>query len=101
MKNLRVFLVNQIRNVSESYILILEDLIFFGSFNFFTILCFSEAWIDDFALVCEPLYKLPYCNGVHQLREHRKGGHNNKGGYNDASFNFKVRTDLSVNENDI
>ena len=74
--------------------------LFLSSLNFeSSIICFSETWLDDFALACEPLYKLPHYNSVHQLRGHGKGG-----GVSICiidSFNYKVRTDLSVNNNDI
>ena len=39
-----------------------------------------------------------HCNSVHQLREHGKGGSFII--YFNDSFNFKVITDLSVNNND-
>ena len=73
---------------------------FLSSLNFeFRIICFSEIWLDDSALACESLYKLPHYNSVHQLRGHGKGG--GVSIYMNDSFNYKVRTDLSVNNNDI
>ena len=60
---------------------------------------FSETWLDDSALACESLYKPPYYNSIHQLRGHGKGG--GVSIYIIDSFNYRVRTDLTVNNNDI
>ena len=62
-------------------------------------LYFSKTWLDDSALACESLYKLPHYNSVHQFRRHGKGG--DVSIYIDNSFNYKARTDLIVNNNDI
>ena len=51
------------------------------------------------ALARESLYKLPHYNSVCQLREHGKGG--SVSIYINDSFNYRVRTDSSVNNNDI
>ena len=74
--------------------------LFLSSLNFeFRIICFFETWLDDSALACESLYKLSHHNSVHQLRGHSKGGAVSI--YINDSFNYKVRTDLSVNNNGI
>ena len=66
---------------------------FLSSLNFeFSIICFSEIWLDDSALACESLYKLPHYNSVHQLRCHGKSG--GVSIYINDSFNYKVRTDF-------
>ena len=63
------------------------------------VLCFSERWLDDSALACESIYRLPHYSSVHQLRGHGKGG--GASIYIIDSFNNRVRIDLSVNSNDI
>ena len=74
--------------------------LFLSSLNFeFSIICFSETWLDDSALACESLYKLLHYSSTHQLRGHSKGYVISI--YINDSFNYKVRTDLSVNNNDI
>ena len=74
--------------------------LFLSSLNFeFSIICFSETCLDDSALECESLYKLLHKNSVHQLRGHGKGGFVSI--YINDSFNYRLRTDLSVNNNDI
>ena len=65
----------------------------------FSIICFSETWLDESALAYESLYKLPHYNRVHLLRGHGKGG--SVSIYINDSSNYKVRTDLSVNNNGI
>ena len=69
--------------------------LFLSSLSFeFSIICFCETWLDDSALACESHY-----NSVHQLRGHGKGG--GVSVYIIDYFNYIVRTDLSVNNNDI
>ena len=74
--------------------------LFLSSLNFeFSILCCLETSLDDSALACEPLCKLPHYNSVDQLR-----GHGKVVGvsiYINDSYNYRVRTDLNVNNNDI
>ena len=62
----------------------------------FSIMCFSETWLDDSALACESFYKLPHYNSVRQLRGHGRGS--GVSIYINDSFNYRVRTDLSVNK---
>ena len=74
--------------------------LFLSGLNFeFSIICFSETWLDESALAYESLYKLPHYNRVHLLRGHGKGG--SVSIYINDSSNYKVRTDLSVNNNGI
>ena len=71
-----------------------------SSLNFeFSIICFSEIWLDDSALAYDSLYKLLHYNSIHQLRGHGKGSCVSI--YINDSFNYIVRTDLIVNNNDI
>ena len=48
-------------------------------------------------LTCKLLYKLPHFNSVYQLRGHGKGGVVSI--YINDSFNYRVRIDLSVDNN--
>ena len=52
-----------------------------------------------FCLSIESLYKLPHYNSVHQLKGQGKGG--SVSIYINDCFNYRVRIDLSVNNNDI
>ena len=72
--------------------------LFLSSLSFeLKIICFSEKWLDDSALACESFSKLPHYNSLHQLKGHGKGGRFSI--YIIDSFNYKVRTSLSVNNN--
>ena len=69
--------------------------LFLSSLSFeLKIICFSEKWLDDSALAWESLYKL-----LHQIRGHGKGG--GVSIYTNESFSHRVRTNLSVNNNDV
>ena len=64
----------------------------------FSIICFSEAWLDD-SNVDNSNYELPNYVSVHQIRNHYKGG--GVSVYILKNLEFKIRDDLSINFKDI
>ena len=70
---------------------------FLNSINFmFSIICFSETWLDETNSTKNSLYELPNYMSKHQVRSYRRGG-----GvfiYVHKTFDFKVRSDLSINK---
>ena len=64
----------------------------------FSIICFSETWLND-SNVDNSNYELPNYVSVHQIRNSYKGGGISV--YIHKNFEFKIRTDLSINSKDI
>ena len=62
-------------------------------------ICLSETWWDDLAIIEESLYELPIYNSTHQAMSDRKGG--GVSIYIYKSLDFIVKLDLSINNNDI
>ena len=74
--------------------------LFLPNFNFdFSIICFSETWLDDSFSLSQSLYELPKYKCIHQVRSYGKGG--GVSIYIHNSLNFKLRTDLSINSFDV
>ena len=65
----------------------------------YSIICFSETWLDDSFLESQSLYELPNYKSVHQVRNNGKGG--GVSIYINESINFKLRSDLSINSTDV
>ena len=73
---------------------------FLNSINFtFSIICFSETWLDETNSTENSLYELPNYMSKHQVRSDRRGG--GVSIYVHKMFDFKVRSDLSINNKDI
>ena len=69
---------------------------FLNSINFtFSIICFSETWLDETNSTENSLYELPNYMSKHQVRSDRRGG--GVSIYVHKMFDFKVRSDLSIN----
>ena len=69
---------------------------FLNSINFtFSIICFSETWLDETNSTETSLYELPNYVSKHQVRSDRRG--RGVSIYVHKTFNFKVRSDLSIN----
>ena len=69
---------------------------FYSTINFkFSIVCFSETWVDDISFSKNSNFQLSGYQVLHQTRKNRKGGgvcvlmHEN--------LSFKLREDLSIN----
>ena len=74
--------------------------LFLPNFNFdFSIICFSETWLDDSFSLSQSLYELPKYKCIHQVRSYGKGG--GVSIYIHNSLNFKLRPDLSINSFDV
>ena len=61
----------------------------------FSIVCFSETWVDDISLSKNSHFQLSRYKVLHQTRKNRKGG-----GvciFVDENLSFKLREDLSIN----
>ena len=73
---------------------------FYSSLNFtFSIICFSETWVDDDSINKNSLFQLQNYNVLHQIRNNRKGG-----GlciFVHESLCYKLRKDLSINSDAI
>ena len=73
---------------------------FLNSINFtFSIICFSETWLDETNSTENSLYELPNYMSKHQVRSDRRGG--GVSIYVHKTFDLKVRSDLSINNKDI
>ena len=73
---------------------------FLDSINFtFSIICFSETWLDETSSTKNSFYKMPNNLSKHQVRSDQRGG--GVSIYVHKTFDFKVRSDLSVNNKDI
>ena len=73
---------------------------FLNSINFtFSIICFSETWLDETNSTENSLYELPNYISKHQVRSDRRGG--GLSIYVHKTFDFRVMSDLSVNNKDI
>ena len=71
-----------------------------NSINFtFSIICFSETWLDETNSTENSSYELPNYMSKHQVRSDRRGG--GVSIYVHKTFDFKVRSDLSINNKDI
>ena len=69
------------------------------NFNF-SVLYFSETWLDEETLsTSQSLYELPNYKSIHQVRNHCKGG--GVSSCVNKSLNFKLRPDLSINNQDV
>ena len=67
--------------------------LFLSNFNFdFSIICFSETWLDDSFSLSQSLYELPKYKCIHQVRSYGKEG--GVSIYINNSLNFKLRPDL-------
>ena len=74
--------------------------LFLSNFDFdFSIICFSETWLDDSFSLSQSLYELPKYKCIHQVRSYRKGG--GVSIYIHNSLNFKPRPDLRINNFDV
>ena len=74
--------------------------LFLSSLSFdFSIICFSETWLDESSLTSQSLYELPHYKSIHQIRNYGKGGGFSI--YIKDSINFKPRPDLSINNTDV
>ena len=69
---------------------------FYSTIQFkFSIVSFSETWVDDISFSKNSIFQLSGYKVLHQKRKNRKGGgvcvlvHENRG--------FKLREDLSIN----
>ena len=66
---------------------------FLNSINFtFSIICFSETWLDETNSTENSLYELPNYMSKHQVRSDRRGG--GVSIYVHKTFTFKVRSDF-------
>ena len=67
---------------------------FLNSINFrFSIICFSETWLDEINITKNSLYELPNYLSKHQIKSNQRGG--GVSIYVHKTFDFKVRSDLS------
>ena len=74
--------------------------LFLTSINFtFSVICFSETWLDDLTSSGNASYELPNYTRRHQVRGNRKGGGVSINIHN--SLNSIIRPDLSISNNDI
>ena len=64
----------------------------------FSVICFSETWLDDLSITRESLYELPNYTSDHQIRSDRKGG--GVSVYIHNTFGFKTRPNLSFSNRD-
>ena len=72
---------------------------FLSNLNFnFSIICFSETWLND-SNVDNSNYELLNYVSIQQIRNHYKGG--GVSVYIHKNFEFKIRNDLSINSKDI
>ena len=60
----------------------------------FSMLCFSETWVDGNKLKNDSLIQLPIYNVLHQIRNNRRGG--GKSIFVHNSLSFKRRKDLDI-----
>ena len=71
-----------------------------NSINFtFSVICLSETWWDDLATIQKSVFEPTNYDSAHQARDHRKGG--GVSIYIHKSLDFTVKSDLSINNNDI
>ena len=71
-----------------------------NSINFtFSIICFSETWLDETNSTENSSYELPNYMSKHQVRSDRRGG--GVSIYVHKTFDFKVRSNLSINNKGI
>ena len=71
-----------------------------NSINFtFSITCFSETWLDETNSTENSSYELPNYMSKHQVRSDRRGG--GVSIYVHKTFDFKVRSNLSINNKGI
>ena len=91
------FLHINIRSINKNF----ENFkLFLSSLNFtFTVICFSETWLDETINSNKSLYELPNYTSIHQVRTHRRGGGVSL--YIQNSVEFKIRKDLSINSDDV
>ena len=83
--------IRSIKKNFENFKMLLNSI----SFTF-SIICFSETWLDETNSTKNSLYELPNYMSKHQVRSYRRGG-----GvfiYVHKTFDFKVRSDLSINK---
>ena len=72
---------------------------FLNSIDFtFSIICFSETWLHETNITKNSLYELPNYMSKNHVRSDRGGG--GVSIYVHKMFDFKVRSDLSINNND-
>ena len=92
-EQLQNFLGNDKDEIYENFKMFLLNL------NFsFSIICFSEIWLND-SNVDNSNCDLPNYVNVHQTRNHHKGG--GVSVYIHKNFQFKIRNDPSINGKDI
>ena len=73
---------------------------FLNSINFtFSIICFSETWLDETNSTENSLCELPNYMSKHQVRSDQRGG--GVSIYVHNTFHFKGRFDISKNNKDI
>ena len=66
----------------------------------FSIICFSETWLDESSLTSQSLYELPNYKSIHQIRNYGKG--DGVSIYVKDSINFRPRPDLlSINNTNV
>ena len=69
---------------------------FYSKINFkFSIVCFSETWVDDISFSKNSNFQLSGYQVLHQTRKNRKGGGVCVFVHEDLSF--KIKEDLSIN----
>ena len=74
--------------------------LFLTSINFtFSVICFSETWLDDLTLSGNALYELPSYTSKDQVQGDYKGGGVSM--YTHNSLILKIRPDLSISNEDI
>ena len=86
--------IRSIKRNFENFKLFLSTL----SFDF-SIICFSDTWLDKSSLVSQSLHELPHYESIYQIRNYGKGG--GVSIYIKHSINFTPRPDLSINNTDV
>ena len=73
---------------------------FLNSINLtFSIICLSETWLDETNSTKNSLCELPNYMSKHHVRSDQRGGGVSR--YVHKTLDFKVRSDLSINNKDI
>ena len=65
----------------------------------FSIICFSETWLDETNSTENSIYELPNYMSEHQVRSDQRGG--GVSIYVHNTFHFKGRFDINKNNKDI
>ena len=91
------FFQNNIKSVNKNF----ENFkLFLSSLAFtFSVICFSETWLDETTISNKSLYELPNYTSIHQVRKQKRGGGVSL--YIHQSIEFKIRNDLSIKSDDV